>query len=147
MALNWKWIGFDIRKKFFTVRVAFWDIGTGFPEKLWISHLWRCSRPGWMGLWTPWSGESCPALGRTRWPLKVPSKPKYSMVPWFYECLFSIGHDLSLILIKPKEMGFSMYNIFSSALWGWYLWRGGASAHVSKMTEAILEAWNKAQLE
>jgi len=21
------------------------------PEKLWMPHPWRCSRPAWMGLW------------------------------------------------------------------------------------------------
>ena len=39
---------FDIRKKFFTVRVVrHW---TGCSEKLWMPHPWQCSRPGWMGL-------------------------------------------------------------------------------------------------
>ena len=23
--------------------------GTGCPEMLWLPHIWRCSRPGWMG--------------------------------------------------------------------------------------------------
>jgi len=31
--------------------------GTGCPEKLWMPHPWRCSRPGWMGPWAAWSGE------------------------------------------------------------------------------------------
>jgi len=29
--------------------------GTGFPERLWMSHPWTYSRPGWMGPWAAWS--------------------------------------------------------------------------------------------
>jgi len=36
------------RKKFFTMRVV--KHCPGCPEKLWMSPLWRCSRPGWMEL-------------------------------------------------------------------------------------------------
>ena len=37
-----------IRKKFFSLRVMrHWH---RLPEKLWMSHPWKCSRPGWMGL-------------------------------------------------------------------------------------------------
>ena len=25
------------------------------PERLWMPHPWRCSRPGWMGPWAAWS--------------------------------------------------------------------------------------------
>ncbi|KAK4827026.1 hypothetical protein QYF61_013160 [Mycteria americana] len=42
-----------IRKKFFTVRVMEQD----FPEKLWMPHPWKCSRPSWMGLRATWSKE------------------------------------------------------------------------------------------
>jgi len=27
---------------------------------------WKCSRPGWMGLWAAWSSGRCPCHG-TRW--------------------------------------------------------------------------------
>lgn len=37
--------GLGIRKKFFVVRVA----GAGCPEKLWIYHQGKYSRPGWTG--------------------------------------------------------------------------------------------------
>ena len=26
-----------------------WGAGTGCPERLWIPHPWRCSRPSWIG--------------------------------------------------------------------------------------------------
>ena len=38
----------NIRKKFFTVR-AVKKNGTGFPERLWDLHPWRCSNFNWLG--------------------------------------------------------------------------------------------------
>ena len=39
----------NVRKNFFTQRVVrHWH---SCPEKLWVPHPWRCSRPGWMGPW------------------------------------------------------------------------------------------------
>lgn len=35
---------------------GWWSIGTG-PEKLWVPHPRKCSRWGWMGLWTIWSSK------------------------------------------------------------------------------------------
>ena len=41
--------GLDVRRKFFIQRVERpWHC---CPEKLWVPHPWRCSRPRWMGLW------------------------------------------------------------------------------------------------
>jgi len=39
-----------------------WQSGTGCPEKLRNPAPWKCSRPGWMGLWATWSS------GRRPWP-------------------------------------------------------------------------------
>ena len=36
-----------------------WGAGTGCPERLWMLHPWRCSRPGWMGPWAAWSSIKC----------------------------------------------------------------------------------------
>ena len=37
----------DVRGKFFIVRVVrCWN---SCPERLWMPHPWRCSRPDWMG--------------------------------------------------------------------------------------------------
>jgi len=41
-----------------------------------------------MGFWATWSSWRCPwspegGLGSVRWPLKVPSNPKHSMILWF----------------------------------------------------------------
>jgi len=39
----------DTGKKFYTMRVVRpWH---SCPEKLWVPHPWRHSRPGWMGPW------------------------------------------------------------------------------------------------
>ena len=44
----------DVRGKFLTVRVVrCWN---SCPERLWMPHPWRRSRPGWMGTWAAWSG-------------------------------------------------------------------------------------------
>jgi len=42
-------------------------------EKLWMPHPWKCSRPGWMGLWATWSAERCPCSWQgfgTGWSLR-----------------------------------------------------------------------------
>jgi len=47
----------DVRSKFFTDRLVMcWN---SCPERLWMPHPWRCSRPGWMGPWAAWSGIKC----------------------------------------------------------------------------------------
>lgn len=50
--------GWDISKKSLTVRVI--DTGTGCPEKMLMSHPWKCSRPGGMELGATWPGGRCP---------------------------------------------------------------------------------------
>jgi len=34
---------------------GWWDTGRGCPEKVRMPSPWKCSRPGWMGLWATWS--------------------------------------------------------------------------------------------
>lgn len=38
-----------------------WDTGTGYPEKLWMTLSWQSSGPGWTGLWATWSTGRCPS--------------------------------------------------------------------------------------
>ena len=60
-----------------------WNTGTGCPERQWRPHPWKHSRPVWTGLWATWSSWRCPSSlqgGWARWPLKVPSNPKHSMI-------------------------------------------------------------------
>ena len=66
--------------------------GTGCPERLWMPHPWRCSRPGWMGPWAAWSSIRYegwwPCLWQGGWSLmilQVPSNPSHSMILRFYE--------------------------------------------------------------
>ena len=73
-----------------------WGAGTGCPDRLWMHHPWRCSRPGWMGPWAAWSSIK----GVCWWPclwqgvgdswfmiLEVPSYPGHSVILWFWERL------------------------------------------------------------
>lgn len=46
---------------------GWWDTGTGHPKELWISHLWKQLRPGWIGLWANWSIGKFPAHGTGVW--------------------------------------------------------------------------------
>jgi len=36
---------------------GWWRTGTVCPRRLWMSHPWRHSRPGWMWLWAAWSAD------------------------------------------------------------------------------------------
>jgi len=55
-----------------------WSLGVYYswhscPEKLWMPHSWRHSRPGWMGPWAAWAGrwQPCPWQGvGTEWSLR-----------------------------------------------------------------------------
>ena len=75
----------DIKRKFFTIRVVrCWN---SCPERLWMPHPWRCSRPGWMGPWAAWSSIKCggwwPCLWQGGWSfmiLEVPSSPGHSVI-------------------------------------------------------------------
>lgn len=64
--------------------------GTGCPEKVWMSHPQRCSRPSWIGPCGTWCGGRCPCslqgLG-TRRPLR--SLPTPAMLWLLVSLLFS----------------------------------------------------------
>jgi len=67
-----------------------WGAGTGWPERLWMNHPWRCSRPGWKRPCAAWSSIKCggwwPCLWRGVWSftiLEVPSNPSHTMILWF----------------------------------------------------------------
>ena len=57
---------------------GWWGSDMGCPEKLWMLHPWKCSRPGWVGSWATWSGgwQACPWQGAgTGWYLRsLPTK-------------------------------------------------------------------------
>jgi len=59
--------------------------GTGCPEMRWVPHPCRQPRSG-DGLWALlelWV-SLLSAGGGTRWPLRVPSNPNRSMIPWLF---------------------------------------------------------------
>jgi len=84
--LNWKRVGLDSTEGRNFLKWGLWGTGTGCPEKLCMSHHWKCSRPGWMGLWVTCSTGRCPCSWQEvwiSWPLKVPSNSNHSMIQWF----------------------------------------------------------------
>lgn len=65
-----------------------WHTGTGCSLKLWLPHLWRHSRPGWMEPWQPGPVKGIPAHGRG-----LGSKRSVTFLPsqtmlWFSFCDF-----------------------------------------------------------
>lgn len=73
----------DTRKSF--LQWGLWNTGTGCPEKWWMPHPQKGSRPRWMGLWATWLVEDAPEHCRgvqIRGPLKVPSNPKHPVALW-----------------------------------------------------------------
>ena len=50
--------------------------------KMWMPHPGRCSRPGWMGLWTARSGGGNQPMagGWSLMIIKVPSNQSHSMI-------------------------------------------------------------------
>ena len=63
--------------------------------RLWMPHPWRCSGPGWMGLWAAWSSIRCggwwPYLQQEGWSfmiLEVPSNARHSMIPYSFISVF-----------------------------------------------------------
>jgi len=41
------------------------------PERLWMLHPWRCSRPGWMGPWAAWSSTRSGGWWPCLWRVEV----------------------------------------------------------------------------
>ena len=65
---------------------GWWGSGTVCPERLWVLHPWRFSRPGWMGPWVDCGWELCSWQGCWNYMiLKVPSSPSHAVFQWFCE--------------------------------------------------------------
>ena len=69
----------DTRKKI--LLSGCWSTGTGCLERSWMAHLWRHSRPGWMGHQAAWSSgrQLCPWQGLGPWSSMVPSNLSHNM--------------------------------------------------------------------
>lgn len=66
IALNWKKVGLDclLGRDWILGRNSWvwgwWYSGTGCSEKLWMAHVWKCSRSSWTGLRAVWPSRKCP---------------------------------------------------------------------------------------
>ena len=92
----------DTRGKFLFVCLLskWWDAGTGCPERLWMTHPWRCLRPGWMGpsaIWSStWSSSWQPCLRQGEWELDdlwgpFQIKPFYDSMKLFLASLIAFS--------------------------------------------------------
>ena len=94
----------------------------------------KCYVQGWTGLWATWSSWRCPCLLQgvwARWPLKVPSNPKYSMILWVA--------PLHVFLMMNMQVNQTL----SKAITAWRncLWNSVASAHCVVITHDCQEFW------
>ena len=83
-----------------------------------MPHPWKHSRSGWTGLWATCSSWRCPCSlqgGWTRWPLKVPSNPNYSMILFCGSLLFQFVTVVSPDAQLNKELEF-LSHLFCSFL-------------------------------
>jgi len=93
----------DVRGKFFPMRVVrCWN---SCPERLWMPHPWRCSRPGWMGPRTTrfsiGYGGWWPSMQQEGWSfmiLEVPSNPSQ-----FYDSVCSAQMCLQLQTVLAER--------------------------------------------
>lgn len=65
-------------KKFWSVKVE------SCPGKPWMSHLWKCSKPNWTGLWVPWSSARCLCPWQGDWNKKIFNVTSNPIILWFY---------------------------------------------------------------
>ena len=93
-------------KKFFILSVVRHRnrLPTGYPVD---APPWKCSRPGWMGLWATWSSGRCPCPQQgvgTRWSLRfLPTQT----ILWFYE---NPADCINVVL-----MFFTLYHLLRSS--------------------------------
>lgn len=63
-----------------------WVVGTGTvcPEEMWTSHVWRCSRPSWMQLWTAWNNSAgCLCLWQRAGSIQSLKSLPIQIILWF----------------------------------------------------------------
>ena len=115
----------NVRGKFFTMRmVRCWN---SCPERLWMPHPWRCSRPGWMEPWAAWAGisygDGWPCLWWEVWSfviLEVPSNLGHSVIssPGRVRDSSSAGITWAALTSKHTEA----FTAVPRPHWEWLFW-------------------------
>lgn len=59
------------------------------PEKMWMPHPWKGSKPGWMGLWASWFSGRCPYPWHGGWKEMIFNVN--FVILWFYSGQFLLG--------------------------------------------------------
>jgi len=120
-----------------------WGAGTGCPERLWMPHLWRCSKQSWMEPWGTWpstwfsGGQSC--LWQVGWNvmiLELSSNPGHSVILWLWRAW---DH-------RKKSVGST---VRWDVTWKFKLWRSACEEGEERHQESIppsshlvLNIWN-----
>jgi len=100
----------DIRGKFFTKRVVrCWN---SCPERLWMPHPSRCSRPGWMEPWAAWAG--------------------ITYVGWWP--FHAVGSWSFMILEVPSNPSHSGMEVTGGGTYAFLCWVSGVCAHAKRKT-------------
>ena len=108
MALDWKRGDLDYRKGRNSSLWGWWGTGTGCPEKLWMFPPWKCSRPGWTGLWATWASGRCPCPWQGCWSLRSLSA---QTIPWFCEYLWPSYFFINLTVTAYGERCIDSHNM------------------------------------
>lgn len=91
-------------------RICITYIGTGCPEKLWMPCPWKCSRSGWMWLWSTWPSGGCPWPWKVGWNqiiFKRLSNPNLSMIPLFVDIWYqSLAIPSNSNVLTPLNLAF-----------------------------------------
>lgn len=80
----------------------------GQPEKLWLTHYWKCSRTGLMGLWATWFSKRCPWPWHWGWnqiSLKMHSNLKGYIILWLHYPMILQFYNRSNEVHNEKHTG------------------------------------------
>lgn len=68
------------------------------PDKLWMPHPLKGSKPGWMGLWAPWFSGRWPCPWHGGWEEMIINVS--SVILWFYSGQFLLGGIAAVTFLR-----------------------------------------------